>query len=58
MTHQIRFDPASTRHPLRRALPTTAIRYAVMDPERWRRDLRDFWVTFAVVFTGVLTLFG
>lgn len=58
MTRQIAFDPACVRHPLRRALPASLARYVVSDPERRRRDLRDFTVTFAVTFVSILTLFG
>ncbi len=58
MTRQIAFDPAAVRHPLRRALPASLARYRVADPDRWRRDLRDFAVTFTVAFVSILTLFG
>ena len=58
MTRTIAFDPAHARHPLRRALPAGVARYRAVDPGRWRRDVRDFTVTFAVTFVGVLTLFG
>lgn len=58
MTQEIAFEPATTRHPLRRALPASVARYAVANPARWRRDLRDFGVTFVVTFVTILTLFG
>lgn len=58
MTQDIAFEPTRVRHPLRRALPASVARYAVSDPARWRRDLRDFGVTFLVTFVSVLTLFG
>ena len=58
MSREIAFEPAATRHPLRRALPASVARYALADPDHWRRDLRDFGVTFAVTFVTVLTLFG
>lgn len=58
MTSSIPFDPALTRHPLRQRLPRDVTRYTLSDPDRWRRDTRDFFVTFAVAFTGILTLFG
>ena len=58
MTFEIAFDPATKRHPLRRGLPASVALYAVTDHDRWRRDVRDFLLTFATVFVSVLTLFG
>lgn len=58
MTDEILFNPATVRHPLRRALPASVARYALADPDRWRRDVRDFGVTFTVAFVSILTLFG